>query len=75
VQIEDGELRWYTDYDLTTLLHNLAIAGALTKAFRLGDYHGWESAADSCSCSMSDDDDRLVKPKRWWPNARGESAP
>jgi hypothetical protein len=28
-------------YELGPLLHNLAVAGALTKAWRLGDQHGF----------------------------------
>jgi hypothetical protein len=30
----------YECYDLTTLLHNIAVAGALTRAWKLGDDPG-----------------------------------
>lgn len=33
-------LRYEIDYDLTTLLHNLAVAGALTKAYLDGRWDG-----------------------------------
>lgn len=47
-------------YDLTTLLHNLAVAGALCAAFRLGlrAPELWERGRDA-----------------WQPNVRGEPAP
>jgi hypothetical protein len=67
-------------YDRSTrnLAANLVIAAALTRAYRLGDYHGWESAADQCSSCAGDWDDereRIVKPEKWWPNTRGVAAP
>ena len=64
--------------DLSILFRNIAVAGALTRAYRLGDYHGFESAAEqcsSCSGSWDDEDDRITKPQTWWPNMNGRAAP
>lgn len=53
--------------DLGPLLHNLAVAGALTRAFRLGDVYGWDMA----------DNERLglgQHTNEWAPNINGETA-
>jgi hypothetical protein len=38
----DGTVEYQTDYDLTALMHNLAIAGALAAAWYLGNVNGAE---------------------------------
>lgn len=58
-------------YDLSIFLQNCAIAGALTKAFRLGDSHGWSAASEQCSCGNLDCD----ADEAWHPNSRGQAAP
>lgn len=53
-------IRYETDYDLTTLLHNLA--GGLERAFRLGDVHGFKDANEPGESA-------------WQANAEGIAAP
>ena len=56
------------ELNLGPLLHNLAIAGALTRAFRLGDNAGWEMS----------ENDRLYGDQNygdaWRPNVKGHAA-
>lgn len=54
------------EVDLSTLLRNLAVAGALTRAFRLGDVCGWaENEAESGGSAL---------PDPWRPNTEGRAA-
>lgn len=54
--------------DLGPLLHNLAVAGALTRSFRLGDNAGWQMG----------ENDRLYGEQSygnaWRPNTKGRAA-
>ena len=61
-------IRYETDFDLTTLMHNLAIAGALTKAFRLGDTYGWDMGWNDANHHGQVTDE-------WRPNSDGRAAP
>ncbi len=65
------------ELDLSALLHNLAVAGALTRAFRLGDNAGWQMAENERGDDWYDDDDRQhthVPREPWRPNAEGRAA-
>lgn len=51
-QVADG-WHYFTDYDLTILLRNLAVAGALCAAFSDGEQKGYDDAAEGEGYSRS----------------------
>ena len=54
--------------DLATLGHNLAVAGALCKAFELGDEHGYRVGVAIVTLDSP-------SPAPWRPNTAGRPAP
>lgn len=70
----DAVAEWLAELSWSRRLgRNLAIAGALTKSFRLGDLAGWQQAYDEYGYGGWGED-ALEGREQWSPNVDGRAA-